>query len=95
MGRVDEQNVLRMIFGLAFMRPLLQATDTDIDLGVVVLMDSNTQARLWCQECESKVDGKIIQKLKSTKVLNYQAGVHMLKDGDNVEFLYFMGGGQR
>ena len=85
MGRVDEQNVLRMIFGLAFMRPLLQATDTDIDLGVVVLMDSNTQARLWCQECESKVDGKIIQKLKSTKVLNYQAGVHMLKDGDNVE----------
>lgn len=33
MGRVDEKNVLRMIFGLAFMRPLLQATDTDIDLG--------------------------------------------------------------
>ena len=31
MGRVDEQNVLRMIFGLAFMRPLLQATDTDLD----------------------------------------------------------------
>lgn len=75
MGRVDEQNVLRMIFGLAFMRPLLQATDTDIDLGVVVLMDSNTQARLWCQECESKVDGKIIQKLKSTELSGWSTYV--------------------
>ena len=85
MCKVRERNFLRMIFGVSFMRPLLQYAGTDIDQGVIALMDSKTQARWWIQKSENLVDSKQIQKLGHVNALNFQACLHMLRPSDSCE----------
>lgn len=85
MGEVTEMNFLRMIFGISFMRPLLRYVGTDIDQGVIVIMDSKAQARWWIQKSESLVDSKQIRRLGNTNALNFQACLHMLKPSDGYE----------
>ena len=85
MCKVRERNFLRMIFGVSFMRPLLQYAGTDIDQGVIDLMDSKTQARWWIQKSENLVDSKQIQKLGHVNALNFQACLHMLRPSDSCE----------
>lgn len=82
---VDDINILRMAFGISFLRPLLNDVNADIDEGIIILMDSDTQARAWALECEYRLDAKVIPKLGKSDARNYQAGIHILKNCDTVD----------
>ena len=85
MLKIDDINILRMVFGIAFLRPLLNDVNADIDQGIIVLLDSGAQARAWALECEHRMDAKLITELGKSDARNYQAGVHVLKNCDTVD----------
>ena len=82
MGLIN--NELKMISGLAFTRVILQDAKLDIDQGIVVLLDSKSQARTFGRIFEENLDGKTISKIKKRDgILNFEAGIYPLSGSES------------
>lgn len=82
MGLIN--NELKMISGLAFARVILKDEKLDIDQGIIVLLDSKSQARIFGRIFEENYDGKTINWIKRRDgILNFEAGIYHLNGNEN------------
>lgn len=83
---MELKNELQMISGLAFTRVILRDAKLDIDQGLIVLLDSKSQARAFGQIFEENLDGKMINRIKKKDgILNFEAGIYPLNGNENEE----------
>lgn len=77
-------NEVKMISGLAFAREILKNEKLDIDQGLIVLLDSKREARIWGRIFEENLDGKTINWIKRRDgILNFEAGIYHLNGNEN------------
>lgn len=79
---------LRLISGLAFLRPLLRETGFDIDEGLVLLFDTKKIAQRFLAECVKNVNAIEVGSLKkNVNAENFEAGFHIFRSSDDPDLL--------
>ncbi len=88
MGKMKD--VIKMISGIAFLRPILKLCDCDCDKGIMLVVDSDRDARMLAKYFETRLNGKIVKRLRKMDIQdiqNFEAAFYITKGTENREAL--------